>query len=232
MGLSRKNSTNRRSVYYPISIFHHSSSNILNKTNPLQSPASSAISSPICNNNSIQIQTRAQNRQKMQHHRSSICVINSSSHSTNQSSVLNSCGMPIQKSTANNLNTSQLELANATSNLNSSLSLSSSLSPSPVTILQSPFRLSTPPSSAKNNSSKLNTNNANTGNSSNINNNTINNNPLILCGNSNSNLNNCGYTSLSGSSCRLSSSKLQLTPATSTSLSQSNNNYFLNMKLD
>lgn len=225
MGLSRKNSTNRRSVLYPINIYHHSSSNILNKTNPPQSPASSTISSPICHQNSIQIQNRAQNRQKMQHHRSSICVINSSSNNTNQANpTLSSCvGIPTQKCTTNNLNTSQLELANATNNLNSSLSLSSSLSPSPVTILQSPFRLSTPPSSStKSNSCKLNSNNT-----ANHHNTTTNNNPLILCGNSNSNLNNCCFSDLSGSSCRLSSSsKLQLTPATSSSLNQSNSSFF------
>ena len=115
MGLSRKNSTNRRSVYYPINIFHHSSTNILNKTNPIQSP----VSSPSCVNTNMQ--SRAHNRQKMQHHRSSICVINSMPNSYNNPNISN------QKCTINNnLNASQLELASAAYNLNSSLSLSSS----------------------------------------------------------------------------------------------------------
>ena len=209
MGLSRKNSTNRRSIYCPINIYHHSSSNILNKTNPLlQSPAS-ANPSPSCNI------TRAQsNRQQIKHHRSSICVIN---HNNGPASLLTSnasCGPTSQKCTINNLNSSQLELTN---NLNSSLSLCSSLSPSPVTILHSPFRLSTPPSSSKNNTCKGNTHH----NSATTNNNNISNNPLILC--SNTNLNNCGYTGLNSSSYRLnSSSKLQLTPVAQISLSQSN----------
>jgi tRNA A-37 threonylcarbamoyl transferase component Bud32 len=179
MGLSRKNSTHRRSIYYPISIFHHSSSNILNKTNP---SFSSQVTSPNCNFNSSSAtsqQVRAQNRQKLQHHRSSICVINSSTSSNNN---------------------------------NNNQEGNNSLSPSPVTMQhlhQSPlFRLAstTPPKTTMKTATLAS-----------------NKNPLILCHqNSSSNLAQNNSSGLSSSSCRLteSQSKLQLTPAASTSFSQ------------
>lgn len=217
MGLSRKNSTNRRSIYHPINLYHHSSSNILNKTTP-QSPSTTTLS-PSCYPN-----TKAHNRQRIQHHRSSCCVINSNN--------MQAANQPSSQSNHLNLNIvtnsiSQLELANPSNNHNivnlnnenPSLSLSSSLSPSPVTMLQSPFRLSTPPSNKT--SSILINNNVN--NSNNNTNSKINgNNSNQLAG-----YNLC-YSSSSSSSCRIPSSpKLQLTPAASTSFSHSKSLSFL-----
>jgi serine/threonine protein kinase len=145
-GLSRKNSTNRRSVYHPIGIFNQSSSNILNRTNNFASPSATPSPSSFHHNSQLQRMNShnmklSSRRAKLQHHRSSCCVLN-----TNKS---------IEPNASNTSNAHAINHTNQSCSYlhtNESTSLSIPSLPSPIAVLNNKFaNISTPPSTNINN---------------------------------------------------------------------------------